>query len=138
MSTPFSGIPWKIARRYLFVCFFGYLGSLISSGKKSHSKKARQGHIKYVSVQNISKTARSFDLNAAKCKTHSLASYLLGFSVYSILGDKYDLILALPSKVFDYWRYASYKHALGHLQAARSGKNWSFLPPFLRLTPDYY
>ena len=96
MSTPFSGIPWKIARRYLFVFFFGYLGSLISSGKKSHSKKARQGHIKYVSVQNISKTARSFDLNAAKCKTHSLASYLLGFSVYSILGDKYDLYWPSP------------------------------------------
>ena len=135
MSTPFSGIPWKIARRYLFVFFFGYLGSLISSGKKSHSKKARQGHIKYVSVQNISKTARSFDLNAAKCKTHSLASYLLGFSVYSILGVKCDLILT--SKVFDYLRYAPYKHALEHLQAARSGKNGSFSPP-LRLTPDYY
>ena len=47
---------------------------------------------------------------------------LLGFSVYSILGVKFDLILVLRSRFVEYLRETLYKHALEHLEAARSEK----------------
>ena len=59
---------------------------------------------------------------AIKCKNHGCESYLLGFSVDSILGVKYDRILVLRSHFFEYLRLTLCKHALEHLEAARSEK----------------
>ena len=60
------------------------------------------------------------------CKNHGLASQLLGFSVYSIMGVKYNLVLVLRSQFFEYLRETLYKHALEHLEAARSAKMFCF------------
>ena len=46
------------------------------------------------------------------------------FSVVSISGIKFDLILVLCSQFFEYWRETLYKHALEHLEAARPEKKW--------------
>ena len=60
---------------------------------------------------------------AVKCKIHGLALYLLGFSVFSILGLEFDLILVLVrSQFFEFLRETLYKHALKHLEAARPEK----------------
>ena len=64
---------------------------------------------------------------AVKCKNLGLA--LLGFSVYSILGVKFDLILVLRSRFVEYLRETLYKHALEHLEAARSEKQRFFFLP---------
>ena len=53
-------------------------------------------------------------------KKRRLCIVILGFSVDSLLGVKYDLILVLRSQVFDYLRETLYEHALEHLEAARS------------------
>ena len=53
-----------------------------------------------------------------KHKNHGLAFQLLGFSIYSILGVKFDLALLLRSQFFDFLRETLYKHALEHLEAA--------------------
>ena len=49
--------------------------------------------------------------------------------MYSILGVKVDLILVLRSQFFDFLRETLYKHALKHLEAARSEKNGQFFFP---------
>ena len=43
---------------------------------------------------------------------------LLGFSIYSIFGVKFGLILVLRSQFFDFLRETLCKHALEHLEAA--------------------
>ena len=51
--------------------------------------------------------------------------------IYSILGDKFDLMLVLRSQFFDFFRETLYKHALEHLEAAGPEKNsgsFCFLP----------
>ena len=52
------------------------------------------------------------------CKNYAFESLLLGFSVDSILGVKYDLVLVLRSQFFEYLRETLYKHALKHLEVA--------------------
>ena len=44
------------------------------------------------------------------------------FSVDSILGVKYDLILVVRSQFFEYMRETLHKYALKHLEAARLEK----------------
>ena len=132
---------------FVFFCFrqifgfwylLGYLGlsrdpifpAKQNKNKKKHSQKARQGHIKHVCKKSgsISQKRRGrLHFCAIKCKNHGLASKLLGFSVYSIFGVYYDLILVLRSQFFEYLRETLYKHALEHLEAACSEKNGSFL-----------
>ena len=68
---------------------------------------------------------------AVKCKNLGLA--LLGFSVYSILGVKFDLILVLRSRFVEYLRETLYKHALEHLEAARSEKQRFFFSSYGKL-----
>ena len=51
-----------------------------------------------------------------------MASYLLGFSVFAILRVNFDSILVLRSQFCEYLRETLYKHALEHLEAARSEK----------------
>ena len=80
------------------------------------------------------KRRRHLDFCAVKCKNHGLASYLLGFSVYSISGVQFDLILVLRSQFFEYLRETLYKHALEHLEAARPEKKWAI---FFYM-PDHY
>ena len=46
------------------------------------------------------------------------------FSIYSILGVINDIILVLRSQFFEYLRETLYKHALEHLEAARSEQKW--------------
>ena len=41
-----------------------------------------------------------------------------------MLGVKFGLILVLRSQFFEYLRKPLYKHALEHLEAARSEKKW--------------
>jgi len=49
--------------------------------------------------------------------------------VYSILGDKYYLLLVRRSQFFEYLRETLHKHALEHLEAGRSEKSEHlFLP----------
>ena len=56
---------------------------------------------------------------------------LLGFSVDSIFGITYDVVLVLRSQFFHYLRETVFKHTFEHLEAARSekklGKNVLFL-----------
>ena len=66
-------------------------------------------------------------MDFSKCKNHGLASQLLGFGVYSILGVGCDLILVLRSKLFEYLPEPLYKHALEHLEAALSEKKGHFV-----------
>ena len=73
------------------------------------------------------KRRRHLDFCAVKCKNHGLASYLLGFSVYSISGVQFDLILVLRSQFFEYLRETLYKYALEHLNAAALEKKGSLV-----------
>ena len=118
---------------FVFFCFrqifgfwylLGYLGlsrdpifpAKQNKNKKKHSQKARQGHIKHVCKKSgsISQKRRGrLHFCAIKCKNHGLASKLLGFSVYSIFGVYYDLILVLRSQFFEYLRETLYKTYLG-------------------------
>ena len=66
------------------------------------------------------------DFCAVKGKNHVLASYLLDFSVYSISGVKFDLILVLRSQFFEYLGVTLYKDGLEHLEAARPKTNCPF------------
>ena len=71
------------------------------------------------------------DFCAVKCKNHGLASQLLGFSIYSILGVKFDLIMVIRSQFFEFLRETLYKHNLEHLGAAGPEKKMAlffFLP----------
>ena len=52
-----------------------------------------------------------------KCKNHALASLLLGFSIYSILGVKFDLLLVLRNQFFECLGETLYKNALEYLEA---------------------
>ena len=65
-----------------------------------------------------------------KCKNHGLASKLLGFSVYSVLGIKVDLILVLRGQFFEYLRETLYKHVLGHLEVARPEEKGRFFSSY--------
>ena len=55
---------------------------------------------------------------------------VLVFSMCSILGDKFDLILVLRSQFFDFLRETLYKHYLEHLEATGPEKYelFFFLP----------
>ena len=50
------------------------------------------------------------------------------------MGVKYNLVLVLRSQFFEYLRETLYKHALEHLEAARSEIYFIFL----RHTSDYH
>ena len=64
-------------------------------------------HVKHVCKFSGSQTSPKrrghLDRSAVKCINHGLASSLLGFSVYSIMGVKFDLILVLRSRSFEYF-----------------------------------
>ena len=116
---------WGLTRPHIF-------GEKMKQNKK-HLRKARQGHIKHVckiSGSNSQKQRGHSNLYAVKCKNHGLASYLLGFSIDSILGVKFDLILVLRSQFFQFSREIWCKHALKHLEAAGLEKKrvFFFLP----------
>ena len=123
--------------RYLGFCIFGgYLGlkrSHIFGGKKKKSQKARQRHIKHackISGSNSQKRRGHLDFCAVKCKNHDLALRLLGFSIYSIWGVKFDLILILRSQFFEFLRETLCKHGLEHLKAAGPEKKRFFFPSY--------
>ena len=128
---------------------FGYLGlkgSRISSEnkikqnkKKTIRKRLGRGTSNTCAeFQGLSQKRRGhLDFCAVKCKTHDLASYLLGFMCIFDLGRKFDLILVLCSQFFEYLRETLYKHALEHLEAPRSEKQCLFFF-FLRSMPDHY
>ena len=105
--------------------FFGDIWVLRDSSfsakeKKNTSSKACQWHIKHVckiSGSNAQKRLRNLDFRVVKCKNHALASLLLGFSIYSILGVKFDLLLVLRNQFFECLGETLYKNALEYLEA---------------------
>ena len=111
-----------------FLCFVGYLGlkgpHIFADKKKEHIRK-RFGrgalHTCKISGSNSQKRRGHLDFSAVKCKNHGLASWLLGFSVYSILGFKFDLYIIywsyIRSQFFEYLRETLHQHALEHLEA---------------------
>ena len=74
----------------------------------------------------LPKTAWTFGLLCGKVQKSLLGIVNLGFSVYSISGVIFDLILALRSQFFEYLRETSHEHALEHLEAARPEKTGVF------------
>ena len=78
---------------------------------------------------DLSKSAWAFGLLCGKVKKSRLGIVITWFSVYSILGDNYYLMLVRRSQFFEYLRETLHKHALEHLEAGRSEKSEHlFLP----------
>ena len=77
-----------------------------------------------MSGSNSQKRRGHFDFCAVKCKNHGLASQLLGFSIYSVLGVEFDFKLVLLSQFFEFLRETLYTHALEHPEASGPEKKW--------------
>ena len=78
--------------------------------------------------ESISQKRRGhLDFCAVKCKNQGLASQLLGFSIYSISGVKFDLILSIgptQSVLRNLARHSVKHKTLEHLEAAGPQKKW--------------
>lgn len=105
----------------------------------------------------VSGSARAYGTRALKLRAHLLktawtlgpfrgtransgiASEVLTFSIKSILGVEYDLILITLIQIFGYLRETLYKDALDHLVAARSEEKYEKEKEKVRKqAPDYY
>ena len=100
--------------------------------KHAHpSLTAQQGLTKHVckSSGSISRKRREYlGLRAGNmCNLRSCVVKLC-FSVGSILGDEYDLILAIRSQIFEYLHKTFCRRALGCLDPARLQKTNCFIP----------
>ena len=115
-----------------FLYLFGYLGlegSPIPAKKKRIRKRLGRGTLSTCEkCQGLSLNEHCGHLHfcALKRKDHGLASELLGFSVFLILGVKNDVIRVLSGQVLEYMREPLCKHASGHMEAGRL--DFFFLP----------
>ena len=124
--------------RYLaFVFFWEYLGLKrphIFGEKRKRKQKTIRNRLGKGTLDACAKFqgltlkngVENWDYCAVECKKQGLTSYLLGVSMYSILGFKFDLILVLRSQFFDFLRETLYKYALEHLKAAGPEKKGTF------------
>ena len=108
---------------FVFLLFFGIFGYPTFPAKKKKALTVRQGHIKHCAKSqglSIKNRVDIWTLVRWTVKKIRLRIVITWFQCRFDFGHEYDFILTLRDQFFEYLRETLYKHALKHLEAARS------------------